>query len=114
MKHITNEQIAAIMAETQRTGGATFENFEIVHHRSGYQVATTNNTATAADIESIRAALELTGGNGGTWIDPASSALYIDSSHRVSSLVLAVYEAVKYEQRAIWDHARTKEIRITE
>ena len=114
MKHITDTQITAIMAETQRTGGATFEGFEVIHHRSGYQVATTNNTATAADIESIRAALELTGGNGGTWIDPASGALYIDSSHRVNSLTLAVYEAVQYEQRAIWDHSRTKEIRIAE
>lgn len=114
MKHITGSQIAAIIAETERTGGATFEGFEVVHHRSGYQVATTNNTAPVNGMQAIRAALELTGGNGGTWVDPASGALYIDSSHRVDSLALAVYEAVQYEQRAIWDHARMEEIRIAE
>ena len=104
MKHITDRQLDAIITETQRTGGSTFEGFEVVHHSTGYQVATTNNTTGLTDREAIRAAIEATGGNGGTWMSPAGE-LFIDKSIHVTGVNRALELGRFFHQQEIWDHA---------
>ena len=112
MKELTQEQFERIMKETKETGGCTFENFEVVHYSTGYQVATTNNTAIESNISEIRKALEATGGNGGTWLDTSTSELFIDSSHHVNSLAVAIHEGIKHGQRSIWDWSAMDEIKV--
>lgn len=112
MKELTQEQFERILKETQESGGCTFENFEVVNYSSGYQVATTNNTATESNISEIRKALEATNGNGGTWLDTSTGELFIDSSHHVNSLAVAIHEGLKYKQRSIWDWSAMDEIKV--
>lgn len=104
MKHITDKQLDNIIAETQATGGSTFEGFEVVHHSTGYQVATTNNTTGLTDREAIRAAIEATDGNGGTWMSPAGE-LFIDKSIHIADMGRALELGHFYKQQEIWDHA---------
>ena len=112
MKELTQEQFERILEETKKNGGCTFENFELVHYSSGYQVATTNNIATQNTLSDLRKALEATNGNGGTWLDTATNELFIDSSHHVNSLAVAIHEGIKNEQRSIWDWSAMEEIKV--
>lgn len=101
---LTNKQLDAIIAETNRTGGCTFERFEVVHHKTGYQVATTNSTAGLTDREAIRAAIEATEGNGGTWMSP-DGELFIDKSLHIADISRALELGRFFHQQEVWDHA---------
>ena len=110
MKELTIEQFERIKEETSKTGGCTFENFEVVHYSSGYQVATTNRSIKAVTDSQLFRALKETGGNGGTWVN--NGAVYVDKSYYESDLQKALISGKKYNQLAIWNWSAMDEIKV--
>lgn len=110
MKELTREQFERIKEETSKTGGCTFENFEVVHYSSGYQVATTNKTIEAVTDSQLFEALKATDGNGGTWVN--NGVVYVDKSYFESDLQKALIAGKKYNQISIWNWSAMDEIKV--
>lgn len=110
MKELTREQFKKIKEETSKIGGCTFENFEVVHYSSGYQVATTNKTIEAVTDSQLFEALKATDGNGGTWVN--NGVVYVDKSYFESDLQKALIAGKKYNQISIWNWSAMDEIKV--